>query len=91
MNALRLTPDYQLPVRNRIQTESDMIYLASEALTLDDLEAVSGGHMSADGKTFSVILWKTADTKYGISVGSDGTTCTTVSGPNGHGGSCTPA
>ena len=59
------------------------------ALSFEQLDAVSGGHMSADGTTLSIILWKTADTKYGISVGSNGTTCTTVSGPNGHGSSCT--
>jgi hypothetical protein len=59
------------------------------ALSLEELDAVSGGHMSSDGKTFSVIVWKSGDTKYGFSVGSNGTTCTTVSGPNGHGSACT--
>jgi hypothetical protein len=63
--------------------------LETAALSLEQLDAVSGGHMSADGKTFSVIVWKTGDTKYGFSVSSDGTACTTTSGPNGHGSSCT--
>lgn len=67
----------------------DTTSLEIAALSLEQLDEVSGGHMSSDGTTLSIILWKTADTKYGISVGSNGTTCTTVSGPNGHGSSCT--
>ena len=63
-----------------------------EALSNDELERVSGGHMSADGKTFSTTVWKFGDTKVGISVTDTGNGvmgCTTVSGPAGHGGSCT--
>jgi hypothetical protein len=48
--------------------------------------------MSADGKTFSTIVWKFGDTKIGISVTDTGNGvvgCTTVSGPAGRGGSCT--
>jgi hypothetical protein len=63
-----------------------------EALTTDELDAVIGGNMSADGKTFSTIVWKFGDTKIGISVTDTGNGvvgCTTVSGPAGHGGSCT--
>ncbi len=72
-----------------MESEMTDTELESRALSLNELDSVAGGHMSADGKTFSVILWKTADTKYGISVGSNGTSCTTISGPNGHGSSCT--
>jgi len=59
------------------------------ALSLEQLDDVSGGHVSTDGKTFSIIVWKTGDTKYGFSVSSDGSSCTVVAGPNGNGGACT--
>jgi hypothetical protein len=63
--------------------------MKTTALSLEQLDDVSGGHMSADGKTFSIIAWKTGDTKYGFSVSSDGSSCTVVAGPNGNGGACT--
>jgi bacteriocin-like protein len=67
-------------------------FFAIKALTNHELDKVSGGNMSADGKTFSTIVWKFGDTKVGISVTDTGNGvmgCTTVSGPAGHGGGCT--